>query len=151
MGREQVYLNQERFNKENHAEKLNKLFSQMVDGYPIIPTPRPTQTHTFDFGCTFMGVQILDRECKASATEADKGFLMLHCLAQLVTQDVALCMSTTSNQFHFYRLKKAEGCIETTHLQTNTYSLWPKIKIKSGYNNHQHFCSRYYTRMKRER
>ena len=74
----------------------------MVDGYPDVPKPRPTQTHTYDFGCTFMGAQILDGECKASATKADKGFMVLHCLDQLVTQDVTLCMFTTSNQFQFY-------------------------------------------------
>ena len=34
---------------------VNKLFSKVVDGYPGIPAPRPTQTHTYDFGCTFMG------------------------------------------------------------------------------------------------
>ena len=81
-------MNPKRFNKENHAEKVNNLFSEMVDGYSNVPTPRPTQIHTHDFGCNFMGVQILDGECKASATEPDKGFMMLHCLDQLVTQDV---------------------------------------------------------------
>ena len=72
---------------------MNKLFSEEVDGYPSVPAPRPTQTHTYDFGCIFMGVQFLDGECKDSATDADKSFLVLHCLGQLVTQDVALCVS----------------------------------------------------------
>ena len=80
---------------------MNKLFSEAVDGYPSIPGPRPNQTHTYDFGCTFMGVQFLDGGHKDSATDADKGFLVLHYLDQLVTQDVALCMLMTSECFHF--------------------------------------------------
>ena len=72
---------------------MNKLFSEVVDGYPSIPAPRPTLIHTYDFGCTFMGAQFLDGECKDSATDADKGFLVSHCLDQLVTQDVPLCVS----------------------------------------------------------
>ena len=117
-------MNPERFNKENHAERVNKLFSEMVDGHPNIPTPRPTQTHTYDFGCTFMGAQILDGECKASATKADKGFRVLNCLDQLVTQDVAQGMLTTSNLFQFYRSNKMDKCIQTTYWETNCYSLW---------------------------
>ena len=52
-----------------------------------------------------------------------KGFLVLHCLDQLVTQDVALCMLTTSERFHFYRLTKDGKHIKTTHWQTNSYQL----------------------------
>ena len=73
VGGDEIYLNAERFNQQNHAEIVNKLFSQAVDGYPGIPAPRPTQTHTYDFGCTFMGVQFLDGDCKDSATDTDKG------------------------------------------------------------------------------
>ena len=117
-------MNPEKFNKENHAEIVNKLFSEMVDGYPNVPTPRPTQTHTYDFGCTFMGVWLLDGECKATATDADKGFVVLHCLDPLVTQDVALCMLTTSNQFDFYiSTKMDDKCMKTTHCESNSYVL----------------------------
>ena len=116
-------MNAERFNQENHADIVNKLFSEMVDGYPSVPAPRPTQTHTYDFGCTFMGTQFLDGECKYNATNADKGFLVLHYLDQLVTQDVALCMLTTSEHFHFYRSMKNGKRIKTTHSQTNSYQL----------------------------
>ena len=69
-----------------------------------------------------MGVWIIDGDCKASATKDDKGFMVLNCLDQLVTQDVALCMLTTSNQFEFYRSKKMEKCIETTFWTTKCYS-----------------------------
>ena len=123
VGGDGTYLNAERFNQQNHAEIVNKLFSEVVDGYPGIPAPRPTQTHTYDFGCTFMGVQFLDGECKDSATNADKGFLVLHYLDQLVRQDVALCMLMTSECFHFYRSMKNGKHIRTTHWQTNSYQL----------------------------
>ena len=56
VGGDEIYLNAERFNQQNHADIVNKLFSEVVDGYPGIPTPRFTQTYTYDFGCTFMGV-----------------------------------------------------------------------------------------------
>ena len=39
---DEIYLNAERFNQQNHAEIVNKLFSEAVDGYPGIPAPRPT-------------------------------------------------------------------------------------------------------------
>ena len=123
VGGDEIYLNAERFNQQNDADIVNKLFSEAVDGYPGIPAPRPTQTHTYDFGCTFMGVQFLDGECKDSATNTDKGFLVLHCLDQLVTQDVALCMLMTSERFHFYRSMKNGKHIKTTHWQTNSYQL----------------------------
>ena len=44
-------------------------------------------------------------------------------LDQLVTQDVALCMLTTSERFHFYRLTKDGKHIKTTHWQTNFLSI----------------------------
>ena len=56
MGGDEIYLNAERFNQHNHADIVNKLFSEAVDGYPGVLVPRPIQTHTYDFGCTFMGV-----------------------------------------------------------------------------------------------
>ena len=93
-------MNAERFNQENYADIVNKLFSEMVNGYPSIPAPRPTQSHAYDFGCTFMGASFLDGECKDSATDTDKGFKVLHCLEQLVTQNVALCMLMTSECFY---------------------------------------------------
>ena len=118
---DEIYLNAERFNQHNQADIVNKLFSEAVDGYSGIPAPRPTQTHTCDFGCIFMGAQLLDGEYKDTATDADKGFLVLHCLDQLVTQYVALCMLTTSESFHFCRSIKNGKRIKTTHWQTNSY------------------------------
>ena len=71
-----------------------------------------------------MGVQILDGECKKSATNDDKGFLVLNCLDQLVTQDVTLCMLTTLTQFQFYRSRKTNKCMQTTLCTTKSYYLW---------------------------
>ena len=122
-GRDEVYLNAERFNQEDHIDVVNKMFSETVEGYPSVPAPRPTHSHTFDFGCTFMGVRLVDGECKDIATDADKGFLVLHCLDQLVTQDVALCMLTTSERFYFFRSTKNDKCIKTTQWETNAYTL----------------------------
>ena len=59
IGGDEIYLNAERFNQHNHADIVNKLFSKMTDGFPCVPAPRPTQTNTFDFGCTFMGACFL--------------------------------------------------------------------------------------------
>ena len=55
VGGDEIYLNAERFNQQNHANIVYKLFSEAIDGFPGIPAPRPTRTHTYDFGCTFMG------------------------------------------------------------------------------------------------
>ena len=52
-----------------------------------------------------------------------KGFLVLHCLDQLVTQDVALCMLTTSEWFYFFRSMKNDKHIKTTCWKTNAYTL----------------------------
>ena len=42
IGGDEIYLNAERFNQHNHADIVNKLFSEAVDGCPGIPAPRPT-------------------------------------------------------------------------------------------------------------
>ena len=122
-GRDEIYLNAERFNQENHTDVVNKMFSETVEGYPSIPAPRPTHTHTYNFGCTFMGACLINGECKDTATDADKGFLVLHCLDQLVTQDVALCLLMTSEKFYFYRTMKNDKHIKITCWETNAYTL----------------------------
>ena len=40
VGGDEIYLNAERFNQQNHAEIVNKLFSEAVDGYPGVLAPR---------------------------------------------------------------------------------------------------------------
>ena len=50
--------------------------------------------------------------------------MVLHCLDQLVTQDVALHMLSTSNCFYFYRSPKTDTKhIKTTHCESNSYVL----------------------------
>ena len=70
-----------------------------------------------------MGARLVDGECKDTATDANKGFLLLHCLDQLVTQDVALRMLTTSEHFYFFRSTKNDKRIKTRHWETNAYTL----------------------------
>ena len=88
-------------------------------------THRPTSAHTYNSGYTFMGAWLRDGECKATATEADIGFMVSHSMDQFVTQDVALYMLTTSNLFLFCRSTKKDstGHIKTTSCEMNTYNL----------------------------
>ena len=90
MGNLEVYLNLDIFRRDNHAAKVKKLFEETVPGYPHAPAPRPMRAHTFDFNCMYHGARILDGEYKASATEAEIGFMVLHSTEHLVTQDVAM-------------------------------------------------------------
>ena len=115
MGNLEVYLNLDIFWRDNHAAKVKKLFEETVPGYPHAPAARPMRAHTFDFNCMYNGACILDGECKASATNAEIGFMVLHSAEQLVTQDVAMSMLTTSHQMAFYKTVKMKG---SGHLKT---------------------------------
>ena len=123
MGNLEVYLNLDIFQRDNHAAKVKKLFEETVPGYPHAPAPRPMRAHTFDFNCMYHGAHILDGECKASTTKAEIGFMVLHSTEQLVTQDVAMSMLTTSHQMAFYKMVKVRGsgCLKTTVCRTHTY------------------------------
>ena len=125
MGNLEVYLNLDIFWRENHAAKVKKLFKETVPGYPHAPAPRPTRAHIFDFNCTYCGACIVDGECKASATKADIDFMVLHATEQLVTQDMAMSMLTTSHQMAFYKTVKMKGSghLKTTVCRTHTYEL----------------------------
>ena len=104
---------------------LDKIFLETVPGYPDAPAPRPTRAHTFDFNCTYQGARLLDGECKATASNAEIAFMVLDSQEQLVTQDVAMSMLTTSHQMSFYKTvkKKGLGHLKTTVCKTNTYEL----------------------------
>ena len=78
MGNLEVYLNLDIFRRDNHAARVKELFEETVPGYPHAPAPRPTKAYTFDFNCTYRGAHILDGECKASATKAEIGYMILH-------------------------------------------------------------------------
>ena len=125
MGNLEVYLNLDIFQRDNHAAKVKQLFEEIVPGYLHAPAPRPTRAHTFDFNCTHNGARILDGECKASATKGEIGFMVLHSTEQLVTQDVAMSMLTTSHQMAFYKMVKMRGSghLKTTVCRTHTYEL----------------------------
>ena len=60
-----------------------------------------------------------------SATNVDIAFMVLHSTEQLVTQDVAMSMLTTSHQMAFYKTVKmrGSGCLKTTVCRTQTYEL----------------------------
>ena len=104
---------------------MKQLFEETVPGYPHAHAPRPSRAHTFDFNCTYNGACILDGECKASATKREIGFMVLHSTEQLVTQDVAMSMLTTSHQMAFYKTVKMRGSghLKTTVCRTHTYEL----------------------------
>ena len=125
MGNLEVYLNLDIFWRDNHAAKVKELFEETVPGYPHAPAPRPTKAHTFDFNCTYRGACILDGECKASTTKAEIGYMVLHATEQLVTQEVAMSMLTTSHQMAFYKMVKMKGSgrLKTTVCRTHTYEL----------------------------
>ena len=123
MGNLEVYLNLDIFWRDNHAAKVKKLFEETVPGYPHAPAARPTRAHTFDFNCMYNGACILDGECKASTTNAEIGFMVLHSAEQLVTQDMAMSMLTTLHQMAFYKTVKMKGSghLKTTVCRMHTY------------------------------
>ena len=123
MGNLEVYLNT--FWRDNHAAKVKELFEETVPGYPHAPAPRPMKAHTFDFNCMYHGACILDGECKASAMKVEIVYMVLHATEQLVTQEVAMSMLTTSHQMAFYKTVKMKGSgrLKTTVCRMHTYEL----------------------------
>ena len=102
MGNLEMYLNLDTFRRDYHADKVKKIFAETVSGYPHAPM----RAHTFDYNCMYEGAHIVDGECKVSATNVDIAFMVLHSTEQLVTQDVAMSMLTTSHQMAFYMTMK---------------------------------------------
>ena len=113
MGNLEVYLNLDTFRRDHHADKVKKLFEETVPGYPHTPAPRPMRAHTFDFNCMYEVACLVDGECKA--TKPDIAFMVLHSTEQLVTQDMAMSVLTTSQQMEFYKTVKMRG---SGHLKT---------------------------------
>ena len=124
LGNMETYLNLDTFRKEKNSEVVKKIFAETIPGFPDAPASRPTRAHTFDFNCTYEGACLLDGECKASASEAEIAFIVLHSQEQLVTQDVAMSMLTTSHKMSFYKTVKTEtGRLKMTVCKTNSYDL----------------------------
>ena len=141
LGNVETYLNIDTFRKEKHADLVKQIFLETVPGYPDAPAPRPTRAHTFDFNCMYQGACLLDGECKASASTAEIAFMVLHSQEQLVTQDVAMSMVTTSHQMLFYKTikKKGSGRLKMTVCRTNTYELGHvKDKDNDLYSDEEH-------------
>ena len=115
MGNLEVYLNLDIFWRDNYAARVKELFEETVPGYPHVPAPRPMKAHTFDFNCTYRGASILDGECKASTMKVEIGYMVFHATEQLVIQEVAMSMLTTSHQMAFYKTVKMKG---SGHLKT---------------------------------
>ena len=133
LGNLEVYLNLDIFRRDNHAARVKELFEETVPGYPHAPAPRPRKAHTFDFNCMYSGACIFDGECKASTTKVGIGYMVLHATEQLVTQEVAMSMLTTSHQMAFYKMvmMKGSGCLKTTVCRTHTYELSHVKNMKS--------------------
>ena len=58
IGGEESYLNHIKFVKDNHAEKIRKIFDEKMANIDA-PVPRPTQALTYDFNCTYMGALLI--------------------------------------------------------------------------------------------
>ena len=141
MGNLEVYLNLDTFRRDHHADRVKKLFAEMVPGYPHAPAPRPMRAHTFDFNCMYGGACILDGEYKASATNADTAFMVLYSTEQLVTQEVAMSMLTASHQMAFYKTMKMTGSghLKTTVCRMHTYELGHVKDLKAdAYKDEPH-------------
>ena len=139
LGNVEAYLNIDQFKQEKHGDLVKELFSETVPGYPDAPAPRPTRAHTFDFNCTYQGARLLDGECKASASNAEIAFMVLHSQEQLITQDVAMSMLSTSHQIAFYKTIKMKDRLKTTVCRTNTYELGHvKNKKNDSYSDEEH-------------
>ena len=130
IGGEECYLNHVKFRKENHAEKVRKLFDEKMVNLDA-PVPRPTRAHTFDFNCTYMGVRLIDGECKGDskpdAKSAASSVLVLHSVEQLSYKKTALSILTTSESITFYEARKDTdtGKIRVTYDELPKYDLDP--------------------------
>ena len=86
IGGEESYLNHIKFVKDNHAEKIRKIFDEKMANIDA-PVPHPTQAHTYDFNCTYMGARLIDGECKGDSKPDSKSaasaVLILHFAEQL--------------------------------------------------------------------
>ena len=93
IGGEESYLNHIKFVKENHAEKIRKIFDEKMANIDA-PIPCPTQAHTYDFNCTYMGVHLIDGECKGDSKPDSKSaanvVLVHHSSEQLAYKQSAL-------------------------------------------------------------
>ena len=101
---EESYLNHIKFIKDNHAEKIRKIFDEKMANIDA-PVPHPTQAHTYDFNCTYMDAHLIDGECKGESkpdTKSASAVLVLHSTEQLAYKRSALSMLTTNESITFF-------------------------------------------------
>ena len=73
---EESYLNHIKFRKDNHAEKVRKIFDEKMVNLDV-PVAHPTRAHTYDFNCTYIGVHLIDGECKGESKPDAKSAVSL--------------------------------------------------------------------------
>ena len=102
---EESYLNHIKFVKDNHAEKIRKIFVEKMANIDA-PFPCPTRAHTYDFNCTYMGAHLIDGECKGESKPDTKSAAsavpVLHSTEQLAYKRSALLMLTTNESITFF-------------------------------------------------
>ena len=105
IGGEESYLNHIKFVKENHAEKIRKIFDEKMANIDAL-VPRPTRAHTYDFNCTYMSAHLIDGECKGNSKPDSKSaasvVLILHSAEQLAYKQSALSILTTNESITFF-------------------------------------------------
>ena len=105
IGGKESYLNHIKFVKDNHAEKIRKIFDEKMADIDA-PVPHPTRAHTYDFNCTYMGVCLIDGECKGESKpdtkSAASAVLVLHSTEQLAYKRSALSTLTTNESITFF-------------------------------------------------
>ena len=93
VGGEELYLNHIKFRKDNHAEKIRKIFDEKMANLEA-PVPRPTWAHTYDFNCTYIGARLIDGECKGRANQMQN-------LLQIWFSSSTLLNSLFTKEVHF--------------------------------------------------
>ena len=105
IGGKELYLNHIKFVKDNHAEKIRKIFDEKMANIDA-PVPCPPWAHTCNFNCTYMGVHLIDGECKGDSKPDSKSaasvVLVLHSAEQLAYKQSALSILTTNESITFF-------------------------------------------------
>ena len=74
------------------------------------PVPHSTWEHTYDFNCTYMGVCLVDGECKGESKLDTKSavnlVLVLHLVGQPAYNKTGLSMLTTNESLTLYEVFK---------------------------------------------
>ena len=127
---QESYLNYIKFRRDNQAEKVRKIFTENMADLDA-PIQCPTWAHTFNFNCTYIGVHLIDGECKGVMTPDASLVLVLHSAEQLRNKYSGLSMLTTNTCITFYESVKDTntGQICITHHELPKYDLDPVTDI----------------------